>query len=208
MQAKKTEAKGHDGNKGANPQDSTYQPRPPQFGGNCNNCGKYGHKFADCWQAKKTEGKGRDSKGKGKGKGKKGKGANSLTEWEKEPEGELSAWSWQEEVWDMGCLEAVSTAATEAACLSPLEPRPTKDDWMRTNLDSGCAMTTFPRAYGTGNGGNGREYKTASGEFIKDEGGVSVTARDEHNECERSQAESQTYTSHWCRHPNVPKLDN
>ena len=49
-------------------------------------------------------------------------------------------------------------------------------------LDSGCAMTTFPRAHGSGKGGNGREYKTASGEFIKDEGGVSATARDEHNE--------------------------
>ena len=47
-------------------------------------------------------------------------------------------------------------------------------------------MTTFPRAYGTGNGGNGREYKTASAEFIKDEGGVSVTARDEHNEMRKS----------------------
>ena len=43
-------------------------------------------------------------------------------------------------------------------------------------------MTTFPRAYGSGKGGNGREYKTASGEFTKDEGGVSVRARDEHNE--------------------------
>ena len=31
-------------------------------------------------------------------------------------------------------------------------------------------------------GGNGIEYKTAGREFIKDEGGVSATASDEHNE--------------------------
>ena len=54
-----------------------------------------------------------------------------------------------------------------------------------TNLDSGCAMTTFPRAYGAGKEGNGSVYKTASGEFIKDEGGVSVTAGDEYNEMQK-----------------------
>ena len=36
-----------------------------------------------------------------------------------------------------------------------------------------------PRAYGAGKGGIGSVYKTASGEFIKDEGGVSVTAGDD-----------------------------
>ena len=75
--------------------------------------------------------------------------------------------------WNMGCFEEVSTAGAEPACLSPFECKPVKDAWMRMNLDSGCAMTTFPRAYGAGKGGNFSVYKTASGEFIKDEGGVS-----------------------------------
>ena len=113
----------------------------PKFDGDCRNCGKYGHMAKDCW-AKKADPKGGKKGGKGGGKkgakgGKVGKNANSLDE----PEAEASAW-------DMGSLDqADSTAGPEPACMSPLEARPAPDDWLRLNLDSGCALTTFPRTY-------------------------------------------------------------
>ena len=168
--------KGKDGKGKGKPQQTSQTS--PKFDGNCKNCEKYGHMAKDCW-SKKADPKGGGKKGGGKGGGKigakggkGGKYANSL----EEPEAEAGAW-------DMGSLDQEdSTAGDEPACMSPLETRPTPDDWLRLNLDSGCALTTFPHRFGTGRGGNGAVYKTASGELIKDEGGVKLVASDEFDE--------------------------
>ena len=81
----KGKAKGQDGKKGANPQDGAYQNRPPQFDGNCNNCGKYGHKAADCWsEKKKPAARPKGGKKGNKGRGKGGKAAGSFEEHEQE----------------------------------------------------------------------------------------------------------------------------
>ena len=53
--------------------------------------------------------------------------------------------------------------------------------WLRFNLDSGAAISAFPKSFKPpgASGGNGRSYKTASGQHIKDEGAVRLKAQDE-----------------------------
>ena len=56
---------------------------------------------------------------------------------------------------------------------------PGQEEWLKMNLDSGCALTTFPKTFGVAGKGNGLIYKTASGELIPDEGALKLTASDE-----------------------------
>lgn len=99
--AKAGKGKGKDKGKNKPPSQapsSKQNPQKPKFDGECSNCGKYGHKWADCWAAGggasspppkgagKSKGK---AKGKDKGKGKYGgKGGKSAFSVEEEPEQE------------------------------------------------------------------------------------------------------------------------
>ena len=154
------------------------QQKPVKFDGECNHCHKYGHKAADCYSKAKDDAKGGRKGGQegGKARGgrdRKGKhGANAFEEEQWEPEAAAAL--------DMGSFDC---AGDGSVAMAPLEAQtPGKEDWIKCNLDSGCALTAFPRSFGKGDGrGNGSTYKTASGELMKDEGGLRLTASDEHN---------------------------
>ena len=52
------------------------------------------------------------------------------------------------------------------------------------NYDTGAAVTAFPRGFGSGAIGNGQNYRTATGEFTPDYGGLRITGTSE-NEASR-----------------------
>ena len=132
----------------------------------CFNCGKAGHKAAECW-SKKEDGSNKGSSKGSKGGGKKGKskgkhkGANSLEEdtgegahEEEQPEGEL----------DVGMFELGALTAGED--LQAME-------WVRFNLDTGAAQTAIPSDWaGKVPVKEGTEvmFKTASGELVRGTG--------------------------------------
>ena len=125
----------------------------------CFNCGKAGHKAAECWSKKKdgsNKGSSKGSKGggkKGKSKGKH-KGANSLEEEEEQPEGEL----------DVGMFELGALTAGED--LQAME-------WVRFNLDTGAAQTAIPSDWADKvpvKEGTEVMFKTASGELVRGTG--------------------------------------
>ena len=144
----------------------------------CHQCGKKGHIKKDCWHNKdkdkgkdkggKGGGRGKDGKGKyGKG-GKKGRSTNSLEE---------------EEVQDEQSLDlSMMTSEESEKSLAPFERR--DDNWLKMNLDSGSAITGFPRSFKPPGhqGGNGKSYRAATGELVEDEGGVKVRAEDEYGQ--------------------------
>ena len=47
---------------------------------------------------------------------------------------------------------------------------PKRFDWVKMNLDTGAAVNTFPLNFGPDGAGDGRFYRTASGEWILDGG--------------------------------------
>jgi len=56
--------------------------------------------------------------------------------------------------------------------LCPLEAEGSQTDWVRFNLDTGAAISVFPKTSVRGSGSSsGAWYKTASGERIEDAGG-------------------------------------
>ena len=176
-----------------------------KFEGYCDNCGKWGHKKATCWKPAAPGGKGAgkgDKGGKGKGKGKKGKAAGSLddesaADWTKEPEAEHASLDisavdvhlaasgppgGRKDV-DLALLYCDDLALLLADAEEPrreLAPL-SQEEWIQFNLDSGAAVSAFPKHLAPpGLIGNGRNYKTASGEFIPDEGSVRLKAEDEY----------------------------
>ena len=44
----------------------------------------------------------------------------------------------------------------------------TKFEWVKMNLDTGAAVNTCPLSFGPEGAGDGRFYRTASGEWIPD----------------------------------------
>ena len=177
-----------------------------QFQGYCDNCGKWGHKKADCWakpkdgsgkpDTKKGDGGKKDDKGKGKGKKGKGKGkkgkAGSL-----EQEGQEEEWpeEWpaeepeQEVTASLGSFEEVNnlkgsdTKEVAGVQSNKAALKPGSNEWVRVNLDSGASVTTFPKAWSSEElAGSGSSYKTASGELIEDRGGAKLCGRTEHGE--------------------------
>jgi len=167
---------GKGGNGNGNGNHSNHDKKP----GKCNICGKEGHWARECYHNEKNGGKGgkggadKGDKGKGKGKGKgknKGgrgrKGANSLEDAGEEAE-------------EAQCLDlAMMTYNEEPQDLNPFEK--SGENWIKLNLDSGSAITGFPRAFRPDghSGGNGKSYRAATGELVADEGGVKVKAEDE-----------------------------
>ena len=47
---------------------------------------------------------------------------------------------------------------------------PKRFEWVKMNLDTGAAVNTFPSNFGPDGAGDGRFYRTASGEWILDGG--------------------------------------
>ena len=47
---------------------------------------------------------------------------------------------------------------------------PKRFEWVKVNLDTGAAVNTFPLNFGQAGAGDGRFYRTASGEWIPDGG--------------------------------------
>ena len=43
-------------------------------------------------------------------------------------------------------------------------------EWAKMNLETGAAVNTFPLNFGPEGAGDGRFYRTASGEWIPDDG--------------------------------------
>ena len=138
-----------------------------RFEGDCGNCGKWGHKAADCWSKVQTGGKGgKGQKGKGDGKGKggkgSGKGANSLEQ------ASSAAGQYTE--------DGVAAAGSLDFCnldLSVFEPAETSAEWVKCNFDTGAAITAIPYQHAPSGGTSSEQTcKTTSGEFIADFGKV------------------------------------
>ena len=56
---------------------------------------------------------------------------------------------------------------------------PKRFEWVRMNLDTGAAVNTFQLNFGPDGAGDGRFYRTASGEWIPDGGAWQVKGYDE-----------------------------
>ena len=149
----------------------------------CHQCGKKGHIKKDCWHNKGGPGgKGGGKAGRG-GKHGKGKHASSLDEEQAEGNDEgcldLSAFECRECGVDVSMMHADDVDVLE---LTPFQKR--DDNWVRLNLDSGAAITAFPRRFAPAghSGGNGQTYKAATGELTQDEGGIKMKAEDEYGQ--------------------------
>ena len=53
-------------------------------------------------------------------------------------------------------------------------------EWVKMNLDTGAAVNTFPLNFGPDGAGDGRFYRTASGEWIPDGGSWQFQGYDRH----------------------------
>jgi len=146
------------------------------FQGYCGNCTKWGHKAADCWLKKQPGSKGQggaggdkgSSSGKGKGKGKQKGKKKGVGSFEDEPGGDEPE---EEESWaslDCGALEMSSAELNSS-------------NWLKFNYDTGAAVTAFPKGLveSSPGGGNGRSYRTATGELTSDEGSLRAMGLDE-----------------------------
>ena len=138
----------------------------------CYNCGKKGHRAADCWSRKRPDGKGdkwtgsgkgdksgkggKGGKGKG-GKGGKGRAAGSMEEAD-DPEGGTEPAPEADVGMLMADLSGIGMVDVSSA-----------DEWMKFNLDTGAAQTAIPNGWEDRvvvSEGNGIVFKTASGELV------------------------------------------
>ena len=129
----------------------------------CHNCGKKGHKQADCW-SKKRDDKG-NSKGNSKGNQKGKKHVSGLENGESAEAGAEPA-----PEADVGLIEvgAIDGKVCTPAAASAVE------EWVRFNLDTGAAQTAVPKDWVddkvTVTGASEVIFKTASGELVPSEG--------------------------------------
>ena len=165
----KGKGKGQKGDKGG--KKGNQKGSPAKFTGTCDNCGKVGHKKADCWQRAKG-GSTDNNKGKGKGKGKGGKNKGKSAAALDETQGQSGEPAQEDELGavDLGSWES---GVNEAA-----------GSWMRFNYDTGAARTAIPDSWkekGEMKEEKGKEitFKTASGELIGSRGLVRLPGRDE-----------------------------
>ena len=145
-----------------------------KFEGICDNCGKYGHKKAECWSKQQSntsnskgpkgnERKGGDRKGNSKGKS---KGARSF-ENAGEPDAEVGDF-------DLSPLNPTTLVSNDVSSK--------EEEWIKLNLDTGAAVTAFPESMApAGLKGNGQNYKTATGELTPDQGQIRVVGFSENN---------------------------
>ena len=160
-----------------------------RFEGTCDNCGKYGHKKAECWSKQQTNNsstkgpkgdgrKGGDRKGNSKGNA---KGARSFET--TEPDAEVN-------VLHMSAItQNTQHYRLDADEVNPLGSIPggntgdvVEDEWVKLNFDTGAAVTAFPESLAPdGLQGNGQSYKTATGELTPDKGQVILKGSTENN---------------------------
>lgn len=164
---------GKDGKgKGKGVKEGKGQGKPSaKFEGECNNCGRYGHKAADCWRKVSETNKGGEGKtkgGKGKGKG-KGRDTNALEDTTAAAEAPAAG------AIDFGSLDVCGLCQDNCGV-----------EWLKCNFDTGAAITAIPKQLAP-DGGKPSEatYKTASGEMIHDYGSVAITGEDEHGQQRR-----------------------
>ena len=78
-----------------------------------------------------------------------------------------------------GLLDGTKVGTTYDTSASPFSlggsdvsatSRPKRFEWVKMNLDTGAAVNTFPLNFGPEEAGDGRFYRTASGEWIPDGG--------------------------------------
>ena len=60
---------------------------------------------------------------------------------------------------------------------------PKRFEWVKMNLDTGVVVSTFPLNFGPETAGDGRFYRTASGEWIPDGGAWQFQGYDENTDC-------------------------
>eukprot|EP00971_Amphidinium_carterae_P332109 6466096-Amphidinium_carterae.1 len=147
----------------------------PKSGEKCWNCGKPGHKWADCWQpggGAAKDGKTNQAAQKGKGKGKGKKGLNTL-EGDQGAEGAAAP-----EETSLGALDLCALSTTSAAVDSLEWP-----GWkrMEVTLDTGAGVSALPSHLASSVGkmvpskvGEDKHYKTASGDVVRDIGASTV----------------------------------
>ena len=156
-----------------------------RFEGKCDNCGKVGHKKAQCWQPSGGKGKGGD-KQKGKQKG----SANSLDNPEPEPPADAGgldlctitssptpsrtsrvSTSRMSRVTDIPFFEEEgeeSRAASDREASVASTVNSLDEGWIKCNLDTGASVTVFPRRmFNNVDEPNDVRLKTASGEIIR-----------------------------------------
>ena len=138
----------------------------------CYNCGKTGHKAADCWSKKKDNQKGNNSKGKpsgkkgskGSGKGSKGKGKKGAAALEEQEDEEAQEPENEQEVgvFELNGAQLVDQKGDDLSAV----------EWTKFNLDTGAAQTAIPIAWDSIRTEAGGEvtFKTASGELVQSEG--------------------------------------
>lgn len=196
--------KGKGGGKGGGKHGKIGGGRDTQkFTGSCNNCGKTGHKEADCWQ-KKGKGSGKDGGKNGKYGGGKGTPKFNGTCNHCGKTGHKEADCWQKKGGSKGgkgkkgdknanSLEAGGEPEAEVSTLdlchltgtweefSLCSVETKKKTWLKLNYDTGAGLTAFPKTYKeiAAEDGKGSSYRTASGEKIPDYGGVKLQTLDE-----------------------------
>ena len=162
-----------------------------KFDGNCNFCGKYGHRASECWskQSQDKSGKGQEKGGKGKSKNGKGKHAGALDEPEAQ-EGTSANVAGSLELGSLGSLAGPSCQsgcghlrATGIEVIQGID-KYAVDGYVKMNFDTGAAVTAFPldaAPSGTSPSpsAENRGYVTASGEKIPDHGGAKLACKDE-----------------------------
>ena len=83
---------------------------------------------------------------------------------------------WNDDWRSVGWHEGWTTYDTSASPLSlggsdvSATSRPKRFEWVKINLDTGAAVNTFTLNFGSEEAGDGRFYRTASGEWIPDGG--------------------------------------
>ena len=55
-----------------------------------------------------------------------------------------------------------------------------ESEWMKVNFDTGAAVTAIGKKYATGESGNGVNYRTATGEYVEDQGPAIIAGTDEY----------------------------
>ena len=80
---------------------------------------------------------------------------------------------WSSVGWHEGCEQTYDNPASSFS-LGGVDlgatSSPKRFEWVKMNLDTGAAVNTFPSNFGPDGAGDGRFYRTASGEWIPDGG--------------------------------------
>ena len=98
-------------------------------------------------------------------------------DWSAEWKDDSSSVGWHEG-WDQTYDNSASSFSLGGWDLGAMSS-PKRFEWVRMNLDTGAAVNTFQLNFGPDGAGDGRFYRTASGEWIPDGGAWQVRGYDE-----------------------------